>query len=483
MNIAITARPISFEPTLAAWRNAARPLLQNRTPPEAVNFLDSNTPAPDSLFAPDFPVEAPTSATPRPHVPAEFLRRAEVVACHRDSNRWNILYRLLWRLQSNRDLLRIAVDPDVLEFRRLEHQVKRDLHKMHAFVRFRRVSSANPATPGEEAYVAWYQPDHHILPLAAPFFAERFAVMRWSILTPEASIHWNPAAKAIQFARGLSREAAPQSDELEDLWRTYYGSIYNPARTNLQAMRNEMPVRYWKNLPEIETMRELLANSDQRVTDMIKRQSALNSASFVPKEHALPVLREAIPMCKGCELYACATQAVFGSGSPHARIMLVGEQPGDEEDRRGEPFVGPAGRLLDELLSEAGIDRKTTYVTNAVKHFKFILRGKRRLHENPRISEINACRPWLLAELDAIQPHLVVCLGASASKSLLGAKFALMKDRGKLVSSPYAERVIATFHPSALLRAPDPQVAATMRATLLADLKLANASLTKASPD
>jgi DNA polymerase len=157
--------------------------------------------------------------------------------------------------------------------------------------------------------------------------------------------------------------------------------------------------------------------------------------------------------------------------------MLIGEQPGDEEDRMGEPFTGPAGRLLDVLLAEAEIDRSSVYVTNAVKHFKFTERGKRRLHENPRASEIFACRPWLLAELEAVQPELVVCLGGTASKSLFGSSFGLMRERGKLLSSPYAERVIATLHPSAILRAIDPERAAQMRSMLISDLKTASSAL------
>ena len=156
--------------------------------------------------------------------------------------------------------------------------------------------------------------------------------------------------------------------------------------------------------------------------------------------------------------------------------MLVGEQPGDEEDLSGQPFVGPAGRLLNELLAEAEVDRSTTYVTNAVKHFKFRMVGNLRYHRSPSHGEINACRPWLLAELDAIQPRLILCLGASAAKSLLGAKFALTRDRGKIVSSPWAPKVIATFHPSAILRATDPNHKAEIRTALLSDLKLAKAA-------
>jgi DNA polymerase len=154
--------------------------------------------------------------------------------------------------------------------------------------------------------------------------------------------------------------------------------------------------------------------------------------------------------------------------------MLIGEQPGDEEDRRGAPFIGPAGKVFDKALAELGLDRGEMYVTNAVKHFKFVERGKRRIHESPRLRELSACRPWLLAELDAVQPRVVVCLGASAAKSLLGAKFALMKDRGKVVSSPYADKVVATLHPSAILRAQDETTSHTLFNFMKQDIALAH---------
>jgi uracil-DNA glycosylase len=173
---------------------------------------------------------------------------------------------------------------------------------------------------------------------------------------------------------------------------------------------------------------------------------------------------------------------VPGAGPSGAELMLVGEQPGDEEDKQGKPFVGPAGRVLDQVLDELHIDRGELYVTNAVKHFKFIERGKRRLHQAPRLSEITACRPWLLAELEAVRPKVVVALGATAAKSLLGAKFALMKQRGTLVSSPYAERVVATIHPSAVLRAIEAPASEQLRSFLKHDLKFAwSVALKKAS--
>jgi uracil-DNA glycosylase len=167
---------------------------------------------------------------------------------------------------------------------------------------------------------------------------------------------------------------------------------------------------------------------------------------------SLKMLREDARGCRNCPLWKNATQTVFGAGASHARIMLVGEQPGDEEDRRGEPFVGPAGRLLDRALEAAGVDRSTLYVTNAVKHFKWEPRGKRRLHKTPAQREIEACRPWLEGEIASLRPEVIGCLGATAAKALLGAQFKVSVSRGQFVPSPYAPKVFATFHPSAILR-------------------------------
>ena len=204
-----------------------------------------------------------------------------------------------------------------------------------------------------------------------------------------------------------------------------------------------------------------------------KPKEKTSAAPFVPDRHSLNVLKQAVQNCRGCDLYKFATQAVFGEGPARAPMMLVGEQPGDEEDKRGKPFVGPAGRVLNEMLEEVGIEREQVYLTNAVKHFKFVERGKRRLHEPPRLSEIAACKPWLEAEFDAVKPRVVVCLGATAAKSVLGTKFALMKERGKVIESPHFKQVIATLHPSAVLRAPDEEMRHQLRAFLKHDLALA----------
>jgi DNA polymerase len=510
-------------PDFEAWRTAAREALRAGYRPEELDLEDAAAPVPLKLaLEAEEPATGPAILSP--HVPAAFLDIARRAAVHRDPRRWNLLYRVLYRLQAERDLLHRETDDDIVALTRLEAQVRRDLHKMHAFVRFRKV--LDPASPAErpivideplpaalnshgdpvpaahhlvletptpfgrvkseieecppadaapdedcEHFIAWYQPDHRILPLAAPFFAERFAIMRWTILTPEQSVAWDPASKSLRFGPGVPRESAPAEDELETLWRSYYASIYNPARLNPRAMRAEMPVRYWKDLPEVAILPTLITESKQRVAAMVARQQAQPSAApYLPAGHSLTALAAALPLCRGCELYCHATQAVAGRGDPRARLMLVGEQPGDLEDKRGEPFVGPAGGVLNRILEDLRIPRTGLFVTNAVKHFKFVQRGKLRLHQNPRMSEISACRPWLQAEIEAVQPRVVLCLGASAAKSLLGGTFALMKDHGKPIESKYAKTVFATIHPSAVLRARDEASRQQLHAFLSEDL-------------
>lgn len=528
--VQLTMKHLLLEPDFDAWRLAARAALHAGFRPEDLDLQDATVPIALSLaLAMD---ETPTGPPIlKPHTSREFLASATVAAVHRDPQRWNLLYRLLYRLQQDRNLLKLETDDDVAQLVRLEAQVRRDLHKMHAFVRFRKVldpqdPSARPVVIDEllpltlaphgdrdahhlvletptpfgpvkseieecllpmpqpdedcEHFIAWYQPDHRILHLAAPFFAERFSIMRWTILTPDDSVSWSPVTKALTFAPGLPRESAPAEDELEVLWRSYYASIFNPARLNPQTMRSEMPVRYWKNLPEVSLLPTLIMQSRTRVANMVTRQQSQPSAQpFLPENADLDAIKRALPSCKGCELYCNAIQVVAGHGPHNAALMIVGEQPGDQEDKAGEPFVGPAGAVLNRMLAELCIPREQLYLTNAVKHFKFVQRGKLRLHQNPRMSEIMACRPWLLAEIQALKPKVILCLGASASKSLLGGTFALMKDHGKVLSTPFAERVIATIHPSAVLRARDEASRKQMQTFLHEDMtnawKTANA--------
>ena len=463
-------RRVTIEPNFPAWRETARALLVDGAAPEQVEIFDSETPR-TLAFSFEEAAGAPHPVAPgNVFVPRPFIELAQIVSRHADPERWQLLYRLLWRLQTARQLLHVEVDSDVAAAQRMEQQIRRDLHKMHAFVRFRQVKDDE----GKEHFIAWYKPDHDILELAAPFFQERFPMMQWSILTPRQAVHWEPSTRALAWGPGVPREAAPQDDELEEMWRSYYKSIFNPARLNPKAMRSEMPVRYWQNMPELQLLPQLMSQADGRTETMIASQKVGTAESYLPEERTLSALRGALPQCKGCELYCHAMHAVFGEGKKHAGLMLVGEQPGDEEDKQAKPFVGPAGKVLDRVLDELGFDRSAMYVTNAVKHFKFIERGKRRLHQSPRLSEVTACRPWLIAELQAVQPKVVVALGATAAKSLLGAKFALMKERGKVVASPYAEKVVATIHPSAVLRAMDPQGGEQLYDFLRQDLLLAH---------
>jgi uracil-DNA glycosylase family protein len=205
----------------------------------------------------------------------------------------------------------------------------------------------------------------------------------------------------------------------------------------------------------------------------MKRLTKESAAALVSKKSTIKGLREQAADCKACDLWKTATQTVFGEGRPKATIMFVGEQPGDQEDRTGRPFVGPAGKLLNEALAAAGIDRTQVYVTNVVKHFKWTLseRGKRRIHKKPRSSEIQACRPWLLAELSVVSPQILVCLGATAAQSLLGKGFSVTRQRGKVVDSELAPFTIATVHPSSILRAPDGESRRQQMRAFVKDLK------------
>ena len=429
-----------------SWRAHARALATVGTPPEQVHFLDPKAGQPLLFSEPPAPTKAHLSAL---RVPEEFLKLAAKVTQYRDPARWDLLYSALFRLTHGEPhLLEVDIDDTVRKLRLMEKAIGRDIHKMHAFIRFRKIEAQQ-----EPEYVAWYRPDHYILRAAVPFFVRRFGSMRWAILTPDGSAYWDGVG--LTFGPGSPRDPLPGDDGLEDLWRTYYGSIFNPARINLKAMQAEMPVRHWATLPEAQVIGKLLREADGRVQTMIDEQ-AKSAAPWVPEHAKLPVLRKAAPACQGCELYCHATQVVFGEGPENARVVLVGEQPGDEEDLAGRPFVGPAGRLLDRALAEARVDRGTLYVTNAVKHFKFIERGKRRIHAKPGGIEISACRPWLQAELETLEPDLVVCLGATAAQSLIGRDFRVTKDRGVLMPHRWAKQLMATVHPSALLRMPDP---------------------------
>lgn len=458
---------ISFQPTFDHWLTRAQELLNARRPPDDVLWVDATQ---EQAMLPGMTDDSCASSSlprnRRPIVSNRFVALAQSVAAHRDHNKWRLLYSLLYRLTyENSRLLQIEVDEQVGRLLQMDKQVQRDAHKMKAFVRFRRVQCDEG-----DYYIAWHRSDHNVLPLVAPFFVERFAAMTWSILTPNASAHWD--GMTLRYSDGVAQNQAPQADELEDLWRTYYAAIFNPARVKVKAMRAEMPVRYWPTLPETRLIPELLATARSRTLTMVTSQQEAPSAKpFVPTLTSLTDLRAAARHCTGCPLHHSATQTVFGQGPDHAPIVLIGEQPGDQEDVQGTPFVGPAGDVLNHALADAGLDRQALYLTNAVKHFKFVVEGKRRKHQTPKHSEVVACRPWLEAELALLRPDMIVCLGSTAAKSLFGVQFRLMQQRGEWLDTPWASHALVTLHPSAILRAADEWARSRLYAFLVDDLK------------
>ena len=203
----------------------------------------------------------------------------------------------------------------------------------------------------------------------------------------------------------------------------------------------------------------------------VESDPAAGAAAYLPHDLSLESLRKAAADCRGCDLWRIGTQTVFGEGRPRAKVMMVGEQPGDSEDVEGRPFVGPAGRVLDEALDSAGLERSAVYLTNAVKHFRWKKSGKRRLHEKPNAAQVRACRPWLQAELAVIQPRVMVLLGATAAQSVMGPSFKVTQQRGQVLDSPLGVPVVATVHPSSILRSPDDQSRHEAMAAFVSDLK------------
>ena len=414
-------------------------------------------------------------------VPKAFPELARRVICHSDPERFALLHRALVVLQTRPKLLEDSADLLVRRLDLMAKAVGRDVHKMRAFVRFREVPD-----PEGERFAAWFEPDHHIVRLNAGFFVRRFTNMRFSILTPELCLHWDGVET--RFSPGVAKSEAPGEDPLEAAWQTYYASIFNPARLKIDAMTSEMPKKYWKNLPEAALIPDLIDGAAGRTRRMIDdggpgHQGAHQSSTLMGPVQApaaggtLETLRAEAAACQRCNLWRPATQTVFGEGPAEAKLMLVGEQPGDQEDLAGRPFVGPAGQMLDRALAEAGIDRGGVYVTNSVKHFKFEPRGKRRIHARPDAGEIEACRWWLDAERAAVKPRLVVALGATAARALTGRTVTISKARGVFAPQADGSELMITIHPSYLLRIEDSAHAAEEYQRFVADLAAAQARL------
>jgi len=465
MRIVTLAAPDDFD----GWRTAARGLMSGSVPPEAVVWQVGGE-ATDLFAATPPETSAPDSTIPLTFkVPRAFLDLARDAILHSDPERFAMLYTLLARLRQTPALIEDHADPLIRRLEGLAKQVRRDIHKMRAFLRFREVPDEGAAEGGGPRYAAWFEPEHHIVRANAAFFVNRFGNMRWSILTPEVSLHWS--GTALQEGPGATKAEAPDGDPIEEVWKTYYASIFNPARVKVGAMLKEMPRKYWKNMPETALVPELLATAQRRESGMIEKAKAAPGGN---SEIAWEALREEALSCTRCHLYKHSTQTVFGEGPLSANIMFVGEQPGDQEDLAGHPFVGPAGQLFDRALAEAGIDRAQTYVTNAVKHFKFEPRGKRRIHAKPDAGEIEACRWWIEQEQALLRPKVTVALGATAARSLLGKVVTISRERGRALQLPGGGEAWITVHPSYLLRLPDEAARASEYSRFVDDLRLAS---------
>lgn len=450
---------------LEEWRAVARDLAVRAIAPAEIHWREASAP-PALLDDPDW--QARPQTVPGLRVPRSFLDLAGRVLCHRAAHRFDLLYRLLLGLQDTPALLGNPADPGVLDALALDKSVRRDIHKMHAFVRFRAIE-----TPEGVQFLSWFVPEHRIVERAAGFFRDRFADQRWAIVTPERSVEWD--GDSLAFGPGGDGAAWAVEDQWEDAWRTYYSHIFNPARLKEKAMLSEMPRKYWPAMPETALIPGLIAQARQRTHAMLEQETTAASPSTPAAD--LDAARAQAAQCTRCPLHQETTQTVFGSGPAAAPLMLVGEQPGDQEDRAGRPFVGPAGQLLDTALAEAGIARADTYVTNAVKHFRHELRGKFRLHKSPDASHIEACRWWLGQEIKAVQPTLIVALGATAARALLRRAVPIKASRGQLLATPTGETVLVTVHPSFRLRLPDPDSKALEFKLFVDDLRQAAAHL------
>jgi uracil-DNA glycosylase len=453
----------------AFWRERARGLVQCDVPPDRVSWIEPG--GTGDLFASEGPQGSLARGDKRMPVPPadaspvrasqRFLTIARSAALHSDPARFGLLYQVLWRLQRNPRLMEDKADPQVRRIEELAKSVRRDAHKMHAFVRFREVEEQD----GTPHFIAWFEPDHHIVRAEAAFFMRRFANMRWSILTPRGSVHWD--GEVMREGSPARREDAPDADPVEGLWRSYYASIFNPARLKVGAMLSEMPKKYWKNLPEADLIPGLIAGAQAREAAMVRAGAREERA----RPAKLAEVAQGAAACRDCAIADCGTRAVVGEGAPAAALMIVGEQPGDQEDVAGRPFVGPAGQLLDEYLDAAGIDRRAAYVTNAVKHFKFTWKGRHRLHQSPTAKEIDTCRWWLEAERAILRPRIVLALGASAARGLLGRTVSVSKARGTPIPLDGGAELWVTVHPSYLLRL-DGEAKEQQAALFAADLAL-----------
>ena len=411
------------------WRQSARALVLAGVEPDTLTWMVGGEPEPLPDAAGSF------------HVPRALVSLASQAIQARDPERFGLLYSLVWRANAGEKLLDDDSDPDVSLVRRMALAVRADAHRMRTNMRFLPV----PEDDGTR-FLGWFEPAHFVLPANAQLITRRFPDLALTIVTPDGAAHWD--GSSLLFGSGLRH--AEDDDALQAWWEHHRDRLLEQATDEV-------------SVPEAEAVDEAPRPPDHPALGPIvlhtKRDPALRRSA------------QEASACRRCPLYEPATQVVFGEGPPDAPVMFVGEQPGDQEDVIGRPFVGPAGQMMDRAMEEAGIDRRMIYVTNAVKHFKFTPRGKRRIHQTPEVPEIQACRFWLDVERTHVRPRLLVAMGGSAARSLLGRAVTIGRERGRPIQMPDGQAVFVTVHPSFLLRVPDAAAKAREYDAFVRDLK------------
>jgi uracil-DNA glycosylase len=413
---------LDSETDWAGWRGATRALVLAGVAPDEVHWSVGGE------------GEALPEGNASFNVSRSLVSLASLAIQARVPARFDLLYRLVWHANAG-----TTDEAELRQTQRLALAVRADAHRMRTHVRFLPVEHG-----GRTHYLGWYVPAHYVLEANAQLTARRFPELTFSIVTPDGTAHWD--GTELNFAAGAAHVA--DDDALRAWWHAHGAQPYTGIGTSV---------------PEAETLDEVPRPPDRPPLGPV----VLNLGPD-------PDLREAEAEaggCRRCHLYESATQTVFGEGPARARVLLVGEQPGDQEDIIGRPFVGPAGQIMDRAMEEAGIDRRTVYITNAVKHFKFEPRGKRRIHQTPEAPEIQACRFWLDVELVRLRPKLVVAMGGTAARALLGRAVTITRERGRPIELPDGQMAFVTVHPSFLLRVPDEDAKAREYRAFVADLR------------
>ena len=411
------------------WRSATRALVLAGVPPEDVHWAVRTHAGDDGDDVPE--------GTGGFNVPRALVAIAGLAAQARDPDRFALLYRLVWRANAGEKLLEHKDDPELRRAQGLAYAVRAEAHRMRTLLRFMPVDDGR--------YLGWYAPAHYVLEANAQLMARRFPNLACSIITPDGSAHWHDSAP--HFGAGLAHVA--DDDALAAWWHTHHATLLHEAQRAT-------------SVPEAEPLDESPRPPDRPPLGPV-----------VLPVHADTQLREVSHEagdCRRCPLHEPASQTVFGEGPGDASVLFVGEQPGDQEDIIGRPFVGPAGQIMDRAMEEAGIDRRTIYITNAVKHFKFSPRGKRRIHQTPEAPEIQACRFWLDVERVQVRPKLLVLMGGTAARAVTGRPETITRERGRPFRLEDGQMAFVTVHPSFLLRVPDEDAKAREYRAFVQDL-------------